>query len=157
LPPALLFDLSGINLQTVRLTRSQIYELLPLRHEFMLLDGVCSADLETLQIVGFADIRPDAWWCRGHVPESPILPGVLMLEMGAQLSAVLAKISGKYPGFIGFGGVEQCKFRARVVPPCRLLLVSKGVDYRSRRIVSDVQGLVNDTIIFEARVSGLVM
>ena len=50
---------------------------------------------------------------------------VLMLEMAAQSAAVLAKLAGN-DEFLGFGGVEQCKFRDTVVPPARLENLMEG-------------------------------
>lgn len=154
MPPPLLVDLSRIDLDSVCLTREQIYDLLPHRHEFMLLDGVCHVDKEALTIVGFAEIRASDWWCRGHVPGRTLLPGVLMLEMAAQLTAVLARQCGSYPCFIGFGGIERCKFRESVTPPAKLYLLALGTEHRPRRIKSATQGVVNGRLIFEASVTG---
>ncbi len=157
MPPPLLFDLAGVDHSVVCLSRDQIYTLLPHRHEFMVLSGVCHLNQESLHILAFSDIAAGDWWCRGHVPDRSILPGVLMLEMGAQTSAVLAKLTGRYDAFIGYGGVDQCKFREAVFPPARLYLLSVGLEHRPRRIVSAVQGVIDDRIIFEATVTGLVM
>ncbi len=157
MPPPLLFDLSAVDLDQVVLSKEQIYERLPHRYEFMLLDGVCHYDAEAFQIVAFSEVTPDAWWCRGHVPGRPLLPGVLMLEMAAQASAVAARLHGGYDDFIGFGGVEDCKFRGTIVPPTRLYLMAQGVDYRTRRIKSVSQGVVDGTLVFEATTIGLTM
>ncbi|MEK7223261.1 MAG: hypothetical protein AAB156_03205, partial [Pseudomonadota bacterium] len=35
--------------------------------------------------------------------------------------------------FLGFGGIDDAKFRGAVVPPCRVILVGKIVDARARR------------------------
>ncbi|MEK7756493.1 MAG: 3-hydroxyacyl-ACP dehydratase FabZ family protein, partial [Planctomycetota bacterium] len=128
----------------------------PQRFEFRLLDGVCMVDLERQRIVAYADIRSEDWWVRGHVPNRPLLPGVLMLEMAAQASAVLAKLRG-CDAFIGFGGVDNCKFRETVVPPARLFIIGVGVDFRPRRIVSDTQGVMDGKLVFEARITGLTI
>jgi 3-hydroxyacyl-[acyl-carrier-protein] dehydratase len=155
MPPPLLFDVSKVDLSQIRLSQEQIYGYLPHRFEFMLLDGVCHWDAEAKQIVAFRDIKPDDWWARGHVPGRPLLPGVLMLEMSAQTSALLVKLSGGHGDFIAFGGVDHCKFREAVVAPARLYLLAVGIDFRSRRIVSDTQGVVNGNLVFEARITGL--
>jgi len=157
MPPSLLIDLDTVDRDSVCLTREQIYALLPHRHEFMVLDGVCRIDLASETILGYADLRTDDWWCRGHVPGRPLLPGVLMLEMAAQLSAVLAKSSGDYDGFIAYGGVEDCKFRDAVSPPERLYLLGLCTEHRPRRIISKTQGVVGNRLIFEATVTGVVM
>ena len=156
MPPPFLFDLQQFDLNRVCLTKDGIYQLLPHRFEFRLLDGVCMVDLEGRRIVAFADIRDEDWWVRGHVPNRPLLPGVLMLEMAAHASAVLAKLLGN-DTFIGFGGVDNCKFRETVVPPARIYIIGVGVDYRPRRIVSDTQGVTDGKLVFEARITGLTI
>ena len=157
MPPPLLFDLNQINLDQVFLTREEIYQQLPQRYEFMLLDGVCMLDHQAQHLVAYADIQPDSWWVRGHIPGQPLLPGVLMLEMAAQTSAVAAKLLGICDGFIGFGGVDECKFRETVVPPARLYLLCTGKEYRPRRIISTTQGVKDGKLVFEAIITGVIM
>ena len=157
MPPPLLIDVATADLSQIVLGKKEIYEQLPQRFEFELLDGVCHVDRAARKMIAFADIRPDAWWVRGHVPTRPLLPGVLMLEMAAQASAVLAKQLEPDDSFIGFGGVEECKFRQSVSPPARLYLLCEGTDFRARRIVSQTQGVVEGQLAFEARITGLRM
>ena len=156
MPPPLLLDLQQLDLDRVCLTKDEIYERLPHRFEFRVLDGICMVDVDGQRIVAYADIRSEDWWVRGHVPNRPLLPGVLMLEMAAQASAVLAELRG-CDMFIGFGGVDNCKFRETVVPPARLFIIGVGVDYRPRRIVSDTQGVMDGKLVFEARITGLTI
>ncbi len=157
MPPPLLIDLEKVDLGQVLLTREQIYEHLPHRFEFMLLSGVCHLDLDMPIVVAYMDLKPDDWWVRGHIPGGPLLPGVLMLEVAGHASALLAKLALKQDGFIGFGGVEHCKFRESVVPPSRLYILSHATDLRLRRIISETQGVADDKLIFEAQVTGMRM
>ena len=157
MPPPLLIDLREVDLNRALLTREQIYEELPHDFEFKLLDGVCLLDCEGRRLVAYADIRPDAWWVRGHVPGRPLLPGVLMLEMAAHASAVAAKRLAEHSGFVGFGAIDACKFREAVIPPARLYLLCVGDEYRPRRIVSRTQGVIEQRLVFEAQITGLVL
>jgi 3-hydroxyacyl-[acyl-carrier-protein] dehydratase len=157
MPPPLLIDLADVDVDKVCLDREQIYKHLPHRFEFELLDGVCLVDCPGKRIVSYADIRPDAWWVRGHVPGRPLLPGVMMLEMAAQTSAILARQLDDNDSFIAFGGVEGCKFRETVTPPARLYLLCVGIEYRSRRIVSAAQGVLDGRLVFEAQITGLTI
>ncbi|MBI4718159.1 MAG: beta-hydroxyacyl-ACP dehydratase [Planctomycetes bacterium] len=157
MPPPLLIDLAGVDLAATCLSQRDIYEILPHRYEFMLLDGACVVDRERRQAVVYREVRESDWWVRGHIPGRPLLPGVLMLEMAGQAAAVLAKLCGGYEGFIGYGGVDQCKFRDAITPPARLYVLAAGLEQRSRRIVCQTQGVSDGKLIFEAIITGVVM
>jgi 3-hydroxyacyl-[acyl-carrier-protein] dehydratase len=158
MPPPLLFDLDRIDRSRICLTREQIYELLPHRHEFMLLDGASHVDLEAKRLVGFYEAREDSWWCKAHVPGRPLLPGVLMLEMAAHCSAVLAKLlRDDTKPFIGFGGLDSCKFREPVIPPAHLDILCQLTENRPRRVTALTQGVVNGAMAFEAKITGMTM
>lgn len=157
MPPLFLVDPAQFTLDRVEMTAEQIYERLPHRHEFQLLDGVHRLDVEGSWILAWHEVRPDAWWCRGHLPGRPLLPGVLMLEMAAQASALLWKVALNTDAFVGFGGVGECKFREAVIPPARLLILARAIDLRSRRVTASTQGLLDGRIAFEATVTGLTM
>jgi len=153
----LLINLDAVDLGATSMIREDVYGILPHAHEFRLLDGVCMVDLDRRHIVAYADIAADAWWVRGHVPGKPLLPGVLMLEMAAQTSAVLAKTVHPDDAFVAFGGVQDCKFRQGVTPGCRLYLLGVGEELRARRIVCKTQGVVDGRLVFEAEITGMVL
>ena len=67
-------------------------------------------------ILGRKDVREDEFWVPGHIPGRPLLPGVVMLEAAAQLSSFHTATYVGWEGFIGFGGLEDVKFRAAVKP-----------------------------------------
>lgn len=157
MPPPLLIDLDRIDLDQVLLTQEQIYDRLPHRYEFMLLGGVCYVDIDKEEIVAFRDIRPEDWWFRGHIPGRPVVPGVLLLEMAGQLAAVLASLLGAGDEFIGFGSVTRGRFRGAVVAPSRLYLLVANADIRARRITCDAQGAVDGKLVFDAKITGIVM
>ena len=157
MPPPILLNLDELDLGRTLHSRDEIYARLPHRYEFQLLDGISFVDGPGRRIVAYADIRSESWWVRGHVRGRPLLPGVLMLEMAAQTSAVLAKLVSDDDAFIAFGGIDDCKFRETVTPPARLYLLCVGVDYRARRIVSATQGVVDGKLVFEAKITGMAL
>lgn len=157
MPPPRLIDLAQHDLGHICLSKEQIYEQLPHRHEFQLLDGFCVLDKEARHAVAFADIHPDAWWVRGHVEGRTLLPGVLMLEMAAQASAILTNAVSGNRGFLGLGGLDGCKFRDAIAPPARLYILCVDVDRRPRRFICDTQGICNDKLVFQARITGMAM
>ncbi len=156
MPPPLLLDIDSMDLDLVTVTREQIYEQLPYRHEFMLLDGLIYSDERTGAAIAFRDIRPDEFWVRGHLPGRPLFPGVLMIEAAAQLAAFIAlKFKGFEGKFLGMGGVEKVKFRDTVVPGDRMFFLVEPQRINPRRITCATQGVVDGKIVFEAEIKGM--
>jgi 3-hydroxyacyl-[acyl-carrier-protein] dehydratase len=57
--------------------------------------------------------------------------------------------------FVGFGGMENVRFRGPVHPGDRLLLVAKGVRMHHRQTIFNVQGFVGTTMVFHADIIGV--
>jgi len=158
MPPQALMDVRTIDQGSVAVSREQIYEINPHRHEFALLDGIFFIDEGRRLMAGFADARPDAFWVRGHIPGRPLMPGVLMIEAAAQLVSYYVMGRPGFEGFLGFGGVERMKFRGQVVPGDRLIIVAYMKEMRGkRRNVADVQGFVGEQMVYEGTITGMVI
>jgi 3-hydroxyacyl-[acyl-carrier-protein] dehydratase len=153
--PQPLIDLSGINLGNLEMSIEEVRKYNAQRFEMEQLDGVIAVSLEDGYAVAYRDVSPDAFWVKGHIPGRPLLPGVLMIESAAQLSSLYYKLATKDDRFLGFGGVNDVKFRGAVVPGQRVIFVSKVVEMKSRKAVFDTQGLVDGKIVFEARIIGM--
>lgn len=163
MPPPALFPFHDLDLSSIVLSHNEIYsQFMPHRHEFALLSGIVHFDPSAARIVSVVDVSPQDWWVRGHIPGRPLLPGVLMLEMAAQTVSVGSALLDRHRSsaqkpFVGFGGIETCKFREAVSPPARLHILGVELENRPRRIVSQTQGYVGSTLVFEATITGLVM
>jgi 3-hydroxyacyl-[acyl-carrier-protein] dehydratase len=157
MPPSLLINLSEIDLTKVEYDKEAIAEVNPQSYEMSQLDGVIWADLKSLRILGFKDITAQEFWIRGHIPGRPIMPGVLMVEAAAQLSCFFMKRIYGLEGFIGFSGIDRAKFRDTVVPGDKLYLLGHICKVRSRQFSADVQGLVNGKMVFDTRVTGMLV
>lgn len=156
MPPSTLVNLDELDLRRVLYTREQIYQILPQQFEFSQLDAILHLDIEKGTLVGCREVRSDEWWCRGHMPGRPIFPGVLMVEACAQLAAFGNHFIAPDPdSFMGFGGIDEAKFRDSVVPPARIVLACRAVDIRKRRIICDTQAYVEKKIVFEGRITGM--
>jgi 3-hydroxyacyl-[acyl-carrier-protein] dehydratase len=153
MPPQLLFDISGIDLNALAADQEAIRAINPQRGDMEHLNGISWFNNEGC-IAGYKDVREDEFWISGHIPGRPLLPGVLMIEAAAQLASFYVKAVLKWDGFIGFGGVESCKFRQQVLPGCRLHMLAKQLSARHRRFTSAVQGLVNGQLAFETTIVG---
>jgi 3-hydroxyacyl-[acyl-carrier-protein] dehydratase len=154
MPPRLLFDISAINLNQVLFNQEHIRECNPQRGDMEMLNGIVHADSAKGEILGYKEVRPDEFWVSGHIPGRPLLPGVLMIETGAQLASFYTRKFVGWKGFIGFGGVDECKFRQQVVPGSRMYVLGLKVWERHHRICCKVQGIVDGNVAFEASIVG---
>ena len=157
MPPTFLFDLSTIDLTKVVYDQAAIREINPQRGDMEHLDGIVYANPATGHMVGYKDVRADEFWVPGHIPGRPLLPGVIMIEAAAQLASFYTRKIVGWKGFIGFGAVDECKFRQQVKPGCRLYLLIEKISERHRRINCKTQGMVNGVLVFEATIVGTEM
>jgi len=160
MPPPLLFDLSQIDLAAEPLfDKEAVCKVNPQRFEMQQLDGILWCDKEKSQILGYKEVTDKEFWVRGHIPGRPLMPGVIMIEAAAQLSSFFLKEVFKEPGFIGFAGIGEAKFRSVIEPGNRLYLLGQIIKYkrrgRSTHVETRIQGVVNDAMAFEAVVAGM--
>ena len=157
MPPTFLFDLASIDLNAIQHDQEAIREANPQRGDMEQLNGIIWANAESKSILGFKDVKADEFWVEGHIPGRPLLPGVLMIECAAQVASFYTREYLKWTGFVGFGGLEDVRFRQQVVPGKRLLMLAQHVSERHRRIRCNCQGIVDGSIVFEASVIGVQM
>src|SRR5260370_24349137 len=102
-------------------------------------NGIIGADGQRDLVLGFKAVGIDECWVEGHIPGRPLLPGVLMIECAAQLASFYARTFLDWKGFMGFGGLEEVKFRQQVLPGQRLLMLAKKVWERHHRLCCQAQ------------------
>ncbi|MEW6354838.1 MAG: 3-hydroxyacyl-ACP dehydratase FabZ family protein [Planctomycetota bacterium] len=155
MPPQLLVNLDGIDLNQVEVPIDGVRECNPQRYEMEQINGIIRFDPGNQYVVAYKDVRDDEFWVRGHIPGRPLLPGVLMAEAAAQACTYYYKRCTKDERFLGFGGLDQVKFRGTVVPGDRLIIIAKNIELKSRRAVFETQGVVNGRVVFEGVVTGM--
>jgi 3-hydroxyacyl-[acyl-carrier-protein] dehydratase len=156
MPPDVHFDVTQLELGRIVADREAIRRIIPQRFEFEQLDAIVFVDPAQHVAAGYKDVRADEFWVRGHMPGYPILPGVLMCEAAAQLCGYYI-LSQKLMGgdFMGFGGMDNVRFRSPVYPGQRLVLVAKATKVHRRQTICNVQGFVDNLMVFHGDVFGV--
>ena len=158
MPPGALFDASQLDFGHVVADQEAIRKSNPQRFEMEQLTAIVHLDRDQHVVVGYKDVGADEFWVRGHMPGYPLFPGVLMCEAAAQLCSYYCHTAGLLQGdFIGFGGMENVRFRGVVKPGDRLVLAAKAAKLHRRQTVFNVQGFVGPVMVFNGDIIGVPM
>ncbi len=153
----LFVDISKIDFSRPVATLEEIRKYNPQRHEMEQLTAVVYVDETQYLSVGYKDTTTSDFWVRGHFPDLAIMPGVVMLEAIAQLcSFVTQRYDLLGAEVVGFGGLEDVRFRDVVFPGDRFVVLSKlEKARRGRMIVCSFQGAVDGRICIEGTLKGV--
>ena len=87
MPGKLLYDLTLVDPDNVRMSIEEIRRYNPQRYEMEQLTALVHMDRDARTLIARRDVKADEFWVRGHIPGRPLMPGVLMIETAAQLCA----------------------------------------------------------------------
>ena len=111
-------DSTDQKITPVNMDRARIMEMIPHRDPFLLIDEVIEARAGE-SAIGVKRVTPEEYYFKGHFPQRPVMPGVLIIEAMAQTAAVLVvhtlgpEAEGK---LVYFMTVDKARFRRPVVP-----------------------------------------
>lgn len=128
----------------ISLNQNQIKEYIPHREPFLFIDEL--TDIEKLKkATGVKIFTENDYFFKGHFPEQPVVPGVILVEMMAQTAAALIAYSIKEETFdkiVYLMNIDNTKFRKPVFPNDKIF--AKVNALRSKGRVWKFEGLLVD-------------
>jgi len=141
-------DLSKADVRAA--SRAGIEKLLPHRDPFLFIDSIDATTEE--EIVARHVFGADEFFFKGHFPEYPVVPGVILCETMAQAGGAGLVKRGALPtdALFFFASLDKVKFRNQVRPGDEVRIVVKNLRVSAHMIKQSGVAYVGDKIACEA-------
>jgi 3-hydroxyacyl-[acyl-carrier-protein] dehydratase len=128
----------------------EMKRLLPHREPFLFVDRIEKADER--EIVGYRRFTDKDFFFKGHFPEYPVVPGVILVETLAQCGGAGVKLLGtvKAEDMFFLASVDRVKFRRQVKPGEEVRLVVTNLRVTGRTLKQSGQAFVGGELAAEA-------
>lgn len=136
----------------------KIKEILPHRDPFLFIDEIY--ELNENDILGLKHVKSDEYFFKGHFPDYPILPGVIIIEAMAQIGGilVLTKVSDPENYLTFFAKIDKVKFKSKVFPGDTIIFKCNLLDPVRRGICHmKCLAFVNHTLCAEAELTAQII
>jgi 3-hydroxyacyl-[acyl-carrier-protein] dehydratase len=152
-----LIDLSSLDVSEDVVPEREVRRVIPHTDEFRMIDGICFLDLERQIVAGYKIWDDNPWWARAHIPGRPMMPGVLMIEGCAQVSAILVDRNGIFPdkSFVALAGVDDTRMRRVITPPAKVFFAATLLKQNAHIARFAAQCLVDGEVALEAELLGV--
>lgn len=135
------------------LTIPEIEAILSHRYPFLLIDKVES--VEEKKVKGVKCVTMNEYFFQGHFPEKPVMPGALIVEAMAQLSAILAGKDKNLSGLLT--GIYNARFIKPVVPGDKLVLESEVIQKVKNLVRVKATAKVADQVVAKAELGFMIV
>ena len=134
----------------------QIEEIIPHRHPFLLVDYI-EDYVPGEYAVGYKCVKFREDFFKGHFPQQPVMPGVLIVEALAQTGAVAILSQEENKGKIAFfGGIDKCRFKRKVVPGDKLRLETKIIKQKGPVGIGEAIATVDGKVAVKAELTFMI-
>ena len=136
-----------------KINKIEIKKLLPHREPMLLIDELI--EIKKLEsATGIVNVKKDSFFVKGHFPDQPVMPGVLIVEAFGQTAAALTAHGidkSTYENKLVFlMGIERARFRIPVIPDCKLYLKIQAIRSHGRVWKYKGQAFVDNKLMADA-------
>jgi 3-hydroxyacyl-[acyl-carrier-protein] dehydratase len=128
---------------------TDIKTLLPHREPFLFVDRIEKAEQD--EVVGYKLFKENEFFFRGHFPQYPVVPGVILIETMAQCGGAGAKIISGNTGIFFLAALEKAKFRRQVRPGEEVRMVIKNLRITKIMVRQAGKAYVGEELAAEAQ------
>ena len=126
-----------------------IKDLLPHREPFLFVDMIEKSDEK--EIIAYRTFTEEEHFFKGHFPDYPVVPGVILVETMAQAGGAGISQSGILGESLFFlATVDKAKFRRQVKPGEKVKLVVTNIRVSRAMIKQSGKAYVGDELAAEA-------
>ena len=156
-PKDWILDPSTLDCDHPLVSIEEVRRYIPQRGLMEQINGILVDDPEAGVVAGFKDVTHEEFWVAGHMPGMPLMPGVMMCEAAAQICSYFA-IRNDLLGceMVGFGGLDDVRFRGMVLPGDRIVIVSKLIKIRRNALIRcRFECFVKNQLVCEGELRGI--
>lgn len=135
----------------------EIMKLLPHRYPFLMVDRIIEIDGDD-SAIGIKNVTANEPQFTGHFPDSPIMPGVLLVEGMAQTAgAICARKDGTSGNLVYFMTIDNARFRKPVIPGDRVEFHVRKLKQRGNIWKFHCDAKVDGNLAAEADIGAMIL